>query len=109
MHEILADWFALTPASFAAILAMLAATYFCRAGGFWLMQHVPVTPRVRRGLSALPGSIVMATITPLALRGGWPAIIGIAVAFLTMVRLRNELVALIAGLATVAIARASGF
>lgn len=109
MAERFAEWFAITPLSFAVICAMLAATYLCRASGFLLMQHVPLTPRIRRGLAALPGSIVMATITPLALRGGWPAIIGIAVAFLTMMRLRNELVALIAGLATVAIARASGF
>ena len=70
MSERFAEWFAITPLSFAAICAMLAATYFCRAGGFWLMQHVPLTARVRRGLAALPGSIVMATVVPLALRGG---------------------------------------
>lgn len=108
MHETLANWFALTPGSFVAILAMLAATYSCRAGGFWLMQHVPLTPRVRRGLSALPGSIVMATITPLALRAGWPAAIGLAIAFLAMLRIRNELVALLIGLAAVSAARAAG-
>lgn len=108
MSERFAEWFAITPLSFAAICAMLAATYFCRAGGFWLMQHVPLTARVRRGLAALPGSIVMATVVPLALRGGWPAAIGITCAFLTMLKTRNELVALLAGLATVATARATG-
>lgn len=108
MRDDLAHWFGLTPASFAAIAAMMAATYACRAGGFWLMQHVPLTARVRRGLAALPGSIVMATVVPLALRGGWPAAIGITCAFLTMLKTRNELIALLAGLATVAAARATG-
>lgn len=101
-------WFDLTPASLAAILAMAAATYACRAGGFWLMQHVPLTARVRRGLNALPGSIVIATILPLALRGGTPAIIGIACAIVAMFKVRNELIALVVGLAAVAVARALG-
>lgn len=109
MRETLADWFAITPASFAAICAMMVATYLCRSGGFLLMHHVPLTARVRRGLAALPGSIVMATIVPLSLRGGWPAIIGITMAFLTMLRVRNELVALLVGLASVAGMRALGF
>lgn len=109
MTERFADWFAITPLSFAAICAMLAATYLCRAGGFLLMQHVPLTPRVRRGLAALPGSIVLATVVPLALRGGAPAMIGIACGFLAMLKTRNELVALLVGLGAVAATRAFGF
>ena len=42
----------------AAIAAMAAATYSMRAGGFWLMTHVPLTPFVRRMLAALPGSVI---------------------------------------------------
>ena len=49
----------------AAILTMAAATYAMRAGGFWLMGHVPLTARVRRMLEALPGSVVVATVLPL--------------------------------------------
>ena len=108
MHEILQDWLRLTPASFAAICAMMVATYLCRAGGFWLMEHVPLTARVKRGLAALPGSIVMAIVIPLSLRGGLPAAIGITLAFLTMLRVRNEFVSLLVGLAAVAAARAAG-
>jgi uncharacterized membrane protein len=37
----------------AAIAAMAVATYAMRAGGFWLMGHVPLTPRLRRILEAL--------------------------------------------------------
>ncbi len=108
MHELLGQWFALTPASFAAICAMMAATYLCRASGFLLMNHVPLTARVRRGLAALPGSIVMATVVPLSLRGGLPAMIGVACAVLAMMKFRNELIALLVGLGTVAALRAIG-
>ena len=45
-----------------AILAMAAVTYAIRAGGFWLMGYVPLTPRVRSILNALPGSVVVAVI-----------------------------------------------
>ena len=49
------------PGTIAAILAMGAVTYSIRAGGFWLMGHVPLTARVRRMLEALPGTVVVAT------------------------------------------------
>ena len=37
-------------AAVGAILAMAAATYLMRVGGFWLMGHVPLTARMRRML-----------------------------------------------------------
>lgn len=108
MRDLLDEWFALTPAAFGAICAMMAATYLCRASGFLLMNHVPLTPRVRRGLAALPGSIVMATVVPLALRGGLPAMVGVACGLVAMAQWRNELLALLVGLATVSALRAFG-
>ena len=51
---------------------MAVATYLCRASGVVLMSRVTITPRVERALRALPGSIVTATILPLALDGGVP-------------------------------------
>ena len=44
----------------AAIAAMAVATYAMRAGGFWMMQHVPPSPRLRKMLNALPGSVIVA-------------------------------------------------
>ena len=92
-----------------AILAMAAATYFCRAAGVVLMSRVRVTPRIERALRALPGSIVVATVLPLALSSGPPALLGVTASFGTMALTRSELAALVAGLATVAAARAAGF
>eukprot|EP01042_Synura_sphagnicola_P028364 gene28364-36595_t len=49
---------------------MALATYLCRISGVVLMSFVPLTPRVRRGLAALPGSIVGAAVLPLSARPG---------------------------------------
>lgn len=92
-----------------AICAMAAATYLCRASGVVLMSRVRVTPRIERGLRALPGSIVVATVLPIALASGPPALLGITAAIAAMAATRSELAALAAGLAAVAAARAAGF
>jgi uncharacterized membrane protein len=94
--------------AFMAILSMAAATYFCRVAGFWLMGQVNVTPRLSRALAALPGSIVVATVLPIALRSGVPAILAVAAAVAVMMVRRNELAALLAGLVIASAARAIG-
>lgn len=91
-----------------AIAAMTIATYLCRASGVVLMSRVTITPRVHRALRALPGSIVVAAVLPLALDGGVPAILALLAAVVAMSAVRFELLALIAGLATVSLARALG-
>ncbi len=45
---------------------MAAVTYAIRAGGFWLLGYVPLTPRVRSMLNALPGAVIASMILPLA-------------------------------------------
>ena len=94
---------------YVAIFAMAVATYLCRASGVVLMSRVRLTPRVTRALRALPGSIVVATVAPLTAQAGAPAIAGVAVALATMILLRYELAALLAGLGAVALLRAIGF
>ncbi len=91
-----------------AIAAMALATYVCRAGGVVLMSRVRLTPPIERALRALPGSIVVATVLPIALKAGWPAILGLTAALATMSATRHELPALLVGLATVSAARALG-
>ncbi len=88
-----------------AILGMMLVTYLCRASGVVLMSRVRITPRVERALRALPGSIVVATILPLAVDGGAPAMLGLAATVLAMSLARVELVAIAAGLACVALLR----
>lgn len=94
--------------AYVAILAMAVATYLCRISGVVLMGFIPLTPRVRRGLAALPGSIIFATVLPLVDRLGLAAGLALAAAVLSMVLRRSELLALLVGMATVSLARALG-
>ena len=57
-------------AAFVAIAAMAGATYLMRVIGFWMMGHVPITPRMHRMLDALPGSVVAAIMLPVMAKNG---------------------------------------
>ena len=100
--------FGLTAGSLAAIVAMALASYLCRVLGVWLMAHVPLTQPVRRGLAALPGSIIVAIIAPLVMRGGPSALAALAAALVSMLIKRNELLALAVGMSVVSLLRAWG-
>src|SRR6478735_5356630 len=71
--------------AWAAIAAMAIATYLCRISGVVLMGFIPLTPHVRRGLAALPGSIVVATVLPLVERLGLAAALALLAAVGSMV------------------------
>jgi uncharacterized membrane protein len=91
-----------------AIVAMAMTVFLIRAGGFWLMGHVNVTPRVRRMLEALPGSIVAAIVLPVIAKIGLVAAVGAAAAAGLMILVRNELLAVVAGVLVGVAARAAG-
>jgi uncharacterized membrane protein len=91
-----------------AILALALVTYLCRASGVVLMSRVRLTPRVERGLRALPGSIVVATALPTGLSAGLPGLLGLVTAAGVMALTRFELAAVLAGLGVVAAGRAAG-
>lgn len=100
------------PGSWGAILAILAmalATYLCRISGVVLMGFIPLTPHVRRGLAALPGCIIAATVLPLIERLGLAAAIALLAAVGSMVLRRSELLALVVGMGVIAGLRALGF
>jgi uncharacterized membrane protein len=92
-----------------AITAMAAATYLCRISGVALMSIIPLTPHVRRGLAALPGSIVVATVLPLIERLGMAAALALLAAVGTMILRRSELLALLVGMAAISGLRALGY
>lgn len=92
-----------------AVAAMALATYLCRIAGAVVMSRVAITPRMERGLRALPGSIILATILPMTIDNGLPAIVSIAAGVVTMAFTRIELVGLAAGLGTLSLIRALSF
>ena len=89
-----------------AIAGMAAVNYAIRAGGFFLMGYVPLTPRVRSVLTALPGAVVMAIVLPLMVRGGLPAWAAVLVATAMMAWRRNDLLAVVCGMGAAALLRA---
>ena len=89
-----------------AIAAMAGVTYAIRAGGFWLMGYVPLTRRVRSILNALPGSVIMSIILPLAVRGGTAAAIAVLTSLVVMALRRNDLLAVVCGMGAAAFVRA---
>ena len=91
-----------------AIAAMALATYLCRISGVVLMSRVRLTPAVQRALAALPGSIVAATVIPIAARSGVDAVAGILAGIVAMALTRNEVAALAAGLGLAAAIRVMG-
>lgn len=92
----------------AAVIGMSAATYALRAGGYWLMGRVPITPRLRRGLEALPGAIIVSTILPIILKGGTTVAICLVVAAFAQFLLKKEYVAVFCAAGAAAALRAAG-
>lgn len=92
-----------------AILGMAAVTYAMRAGGYWIMGRVPLTPRIRRALEALPGAIIVSTILPIALKGGVPVALSLIVSAAVMAVVRKEYIAVFCAVGAVAAIRAYGF
>jgi uncharacterized membrane protein len=91
-----------------AIAAMTLVTFLCRIAGVVVMSRVRITPRIERGLRALPGSIILATILPVVIDNGWPAMVALAAAVVAMAVTRIDIVGLVAGLGTLAVIRALG-
>lgn len=94
------------PDVLAAIAAMAAAAFICRAGGYFLMRYVRITPRVEVALRMLPAAIVAAMLAVAAVNGGPPEWAGIVAALAAMVVVRNDFAAIVAGIVTVAGLRA---
>ena len=98
----------LEPMVLLAIVVMAIVTALMRVGGFWLMGRLPLTPRVRRALEALPGAIVAAIVLPVIAKIGTVAALAVAAAAVAMVLRRNELLAVTVGVGVAILARAVG-
>ncbi|GGK33906.1 AzlD family protein [Salinarimonas ramus] len=108
LSGILAGFFAHPAADYLAVAMMALATYLCRASGILFMSRLRITPPIDRALRALPGSIVVSTILPVAAQAGPSAILGLVAAVATMALVRFELAGVAAGLTAVSLARLAG-
>jgi uncharacterized membrane protein len=87
---------------------MALVTVVLRTAGFWLMGFVPVTPRVKRMLGALPGSIIAAAVLPIVVQGGPVAAMAVISAMISMWLTRNDFIAVLTGMSVAAAARFFG-
>lgn len=92
----------MTDGAWLAIGAMVVMTVLAKVMGFWFLGRVPLTPRVRRGLEALPGGVILATIVPITLESGPAGLLGIAVATMVMAVTKRDWLAVALGLVAVA-------
>lgn len=95
----------IAPEFLGALLAMAAASFFCRAGGFVLMRFVTVTPRLEAGLRAIPIGVMIGIVAPVAVSGRVPELLGLGAILGVMTLLRNDVVAALSGVAVVALSR----
>ncbi|SMF17762.1 Uncharacterized membrane protein [Tistlia consotensis] len=96
------------PVNLAVILAMGLATYATRAGGFLMMRWLPQGGRVEAWLKAVPGAVLMSIVAPALLTHGLPGGLAILATLLVMRATRQDLLAVAAGVVTVAVARQLG-
>lgn len=96
------------PSTLAAILAMACATVFTRLSGLFLMNRLPLGPRGRKILGAVPPAVLMALVAPVSLATG-PAET-VAAAATAFAALRLPLLAATAiGVLTAAVLRMLGW
>ena len=89
------------PSALLTIFLMALVTYSFRAGGYWLMGRVTLSPRIEAGLAYLPGAVITALVVPSAIEAGLPGIIGLAAVAIAMRRWNNLFLALVSGIGTV--------
>ncbi|MDE2364804.1 MAG: AzlD domain-containing protein [Hyphomicrobiales bacterium] len=96
------------PGPWSVIFATALVTFLLRVSGYWLMARVPVTPRVKRALDALPASLFISTVAPIALKAGVAGVAATLAAAAVMFLAKREMPALATGFAVAAALRALG-
>ncbi len=94
------------PDVIAAIVVVGVVAYACRAGGFFLMRYVRLTPRVEAWLQAIPISIVGAILGPIAANGGPAEWAGLAASIALMWVTGQDFLGVFGAIAAVALVRA---
>ena len=84
---------------------MGGAIYLTRISGYWLAGRVEINRRVEAWLNYLPGCILISLVAPFFLHADWLEFIAGALTVILMWRTRNVLVAMVVGIAFVAIGR----
>ncbi|SKA76561.1 AzlD family protein [Desulfobaculum bizertense] len=95
----------ISTAEFVAILVAAAVTYGLRAGGLLLAGHLPQEGRLRRVMDALPGTIMVSLVAPSVAEAGLAGGLGAVLTALVAWKSKNVFLAMLAGMAVVALER----
>jgi uncharacterized membrane protein len=90
----------------AVILAVGAASYAMRAGGFLMASALPNLTLMQRLLRIAPGNLFVAFAAASVWEGGWTSLIGALAAVTAMAATKREWAALGAGFAAALVAAA---
>ncbi len=91
--------------TFLTILGMALVTYATRAGGFWLIGLLTPSPRIEAWLKQIPGAVLVALIAPTILASSIAETLAAVATVLVAIRTKNVLIAMLVGVATVALLR----
>lgn len=99
------DVLSISAVALAAIAGMAVVTYITRAGGFWLMGHVSITPRIERFLRHMASGVLIAIVAAAAMNGDMAMWIGLGAVLGIMLLLRRSMTAILVGMAIAALLR----
>lgn len=93
--------------SWTLVAGLAAATFAIRLGGFVLGARLPAHGGWARAFAALPGTTIAALVTVLLLEAGGVAWVAAAATLAVALATRSLPLAMLAGVATVAVLRAA--
>lgn len=83
------------------IVLMAIVTYALRAGGYWLVGKVTMSPRFEAALTYLPGAVLTALVVPAVIDEPIPGVAALGVTAIVMRRTGHLFLALLGGVFTV--------
>jgi len=87
------------------ILIMAAVTVLTRWGGIFLMSYIPINYRVQQFIAAMSGSVLVAIIVPMFVRGDMGAKAALLVTLFGTLLIKKPLIAITVGIFTAAFIR----
>jgi len=87
------------------ILIMAVVTLATRWGGIFLMSYIPINSRVQQFITAMSGSVLIAIIVPMFIRGDTGAQVALLVTLAGTLIIKKPLVAITAGIFMAALIR----
>jgi uncharacterized membrane protein len=88
-----------------AIVGMAVVTYATRASGVWLLQRVPLSRTLERGLGYLPSAVLVALIAPAVVNAGPAGLLGLVASVMVAARTKNVVLTTLVGVSVVCIVR----